>query len=191
MQKADAMSTASLRTATVIVVDPNHEDYADLLTEAHAADVNVRILSTGSAALRYARHCRGGLWLVNTQLPDMSGFDLAQMLLHRCFDLRVFMVGDDYDVEEELQTLATGLSMYVCKPLAASWIAQWGLPRLASGRNREPLIVSAFQAEMEGVGAAAVAADRGQHKEGDFVPENDELPTILPFPRRNRRRPAA
>jgi DNA-binding response OmpR family regulator len=174
----------------VIVVDPNHEDYADLLAAAHAAGLNIRILSTASAALRYARRCRGGLWIVNTQLPDMNGFDLAQMLLHRFFDLRVFMVGDDYDVEEELQTLALGLSMYVCKPLTAEWISQWGLRRLASGRNREPLVVSAFQTEMEGIGAE-VAADRSQHEEETLVADNDEPPTILPFPRRNRRRPAA
>ena len=80
LQGNHAMSTVSLPSATVVIVDSNPADYDALLSAAESSGLNVHFLSSGHDALYFARRWQAGLWLINTCLSDMSGFDVAQRL---------------------------------------------------------------------------------------------------------------
>jgi DNA-binding response OmpR family regulator len=155
------MSTASLHQTTVVVVDRNPADYDALLGAADEPRMNLHFLVKGNDALRLARKWAVDLWVINATLADMSGFDLAQMLRRSHLGARVFIVDDEYRVENELQTLSLGLSMYVCKPVEPAWICATAQPRVVPAP--EP--------------AAAAAGD--------------EAPVILPMFLQPHRRPAA
>ena len=116
------MNTESLPSTTLAVADANASDYDAILSAAEATGLTVCFLPTGNDAMHFARRLQAGLWLVNTCLPDMSGFDLAQWLRQSRRRLRVFMIGDEYRLDDELQTLTLGLTKYVCKPVEPSWL---------------------------------------------------------------------
>ena len=122
------MNATSSRPFTVAVVDPNSTDYDSLLSSAEGSQLNIHFLSRGTDAIRFGQGWLVNLWLIATDLPDMSGFDLAQMLRHRKPGVRIFIVGNEYDVEDEIETLSLGLTKYLCKPLDDSWINCWGQP---------------------------------------------------------------
>ena len=183
------MSTVS-RPATIGIVDSDAATYDGLLCGLDGSEVNVCFLSNGNDALRFARRWGVGLWLINTRLPDMNGFDLAQMLRRGRPGVRVFMVGDAYSVDEELQTMTLGLVKYLCKPVDASWILQWGQPSLAAARNTT---LSAFMAVPPQPAAASAAGISGllDDELDSFSTDADESPMILPFKTQPQRRPAA
>jgi DNA-binding response OmpR family regulator len=106
---------------TVAIVDPRTSDYDALLPAAQSANLRVCLLPTGNDALHLARRLNVDRWLINTCLPDMNGFDLAEMLRGTRRRACVFMIGDDYRLDEEVQTLTLGLSKYVCKPVDPLW----------------------------------------------------------------------
>lgn len=116
------------RLATV-VVDPEPADFADLL-RAHALlrpEAFWCIFTSGRAALRHLPRCVGGLqthrrlYLVNVNLPDMSGLDLARMLPDHAGRGTVVLVGDVYREEEELAARQCGVPLYLCKPVGSAW----------------------------------------------------------------------
>jgi CheY-like chemotaxis protein len=113
------MAEPSLRVA---VVDSTPQDYHGLLAAAARPGVSVHFLSSGNDSLRFSRRVPTVVWLVNTSLPDMSGFDLADMLRSIRPSALVFMIGDAYSLDDEMQALTLGLAKYLCKPLEPSWI---------------------------------------------------------------------
>ena len=82
--------------------------------------------------MRLVRRLDVDLWIVNAALPDMSGFDLAHLLRRSQRGARVFLIDNEYQIENELRALSLGLSKYLCKPLDPAWICGWALPRFAS-----------------------------------------------------------
>ena len=183
------MSTVS-RPATIGIVDSDPSAYDDLLAAVDGSELRVCFLSAGNEALRIARRSSVGLWIINTRLPDMSGFDLAEMLRRGKPGVRVFMVSDAYSVDEELQTLTLGLVKYLCKPVDPSWILEWGRPSVAAARDYQMSALAAEQLEPIRAAATTIGmlpSDRGRHSKKHV----EKLPVILPFGTKPQRRPAA
>ena len=100
----------------------------------------------------------------------MSGFDLAQMLRHRKPGVRIFIVGNEYDVEDEIETLSLGLTKYLCKPLDDSWINCWGQPQLVAAESSGDVSLPFFGGDISGSAADEAiqgdrVADRGRHRD--------------------------
>ena len=104
----------------IVVVDPKQSDYDCLLPVAAAGSCEIRFFATGRTALRQRREMRGDLVIVNVELPDLSGFDLVEMLRPFPKGAAVFLVADRYAVEDEVRALRLGVSSYLCKPLEGS-----------------------------------------------------------------------
>ncbi len=105
-----------------MIVDPTPQDYGDLLAAVDAPGVSIHFLLSSNEALRFAKRHPAGLWVINTRLTDISGFDLAQMLRSVRPSALVFMIGNEYRLDDEMQALTLGLAKYLCKPLEPSWI---------------------------------------------------------------------
>ena len=116
------MNSTSKPSVRVVIVDSVPQDYEALLAAAGTPGVSIHFLSSGRDALRFARRFESGLWVINTELPDMTGFDLATMLRSIRRSALVFIIGDEYRLDDELQALTLGLAKYLCKPLEPSWV---------------------------------------------------------------------
>jgi CheY-like chemotaxis protein len=105
-------------TTTVAIVDPRPADY--LLPQGEEPrDVGWRLLTTACKALQLARKESVDLWVLNTVLPDMSGFDLCAML-RNCWPRSViYVVTDDYSAAEERTARISGATLFACKTLFA------------------------------------------------------------------------
>jgi DNA-binding response OmpR family regulator len=80
------------------------------------------MLGTGRAALRAARELDPDLWIINTELPDMNGTDLYEMLSERLEHVPVVLVANDYCADQELQARRVGAPIFACKPLDPDWL---------------------------------------------------------------------
>ncbi|NDC52864.1 MAG: hypothetical protein EBZ74_00905 [Planctomycetia bacterium] len=132
-------SLRSLGIQEIVIVDPACDRYADFVQAARAGEVGLHFCSDGRSAIRMARRFRADVWLVSTELSDMSGFDLLEMLvphvvhgevdpmlsgarisldrLGRGPRSAIFMVADDYRLEDEQRTLASGVAGYLVRPI--------------------------------------------------------------------------
>ena len=126
----------------VVIVDPNPGDYAHFFDGVERAsrdasgEIQVpahddqpasrfRFVSSAREALRVVPENSDVLWIINTHLPDLTGFDLYSMLADRLHDVPVWLVGDEYDTSEELEAYTTSAAMYACKPVAQTWLNEW------------------------------------------------------------------
>jgi DNA-binding response OmpR family regulator len=107
----------------VVVVDPRHSDYAHLWDSAKSSDLSLRLLTTGRAALRAARELNPDLWIINTELPDMDGTDLFEMLSDQLDHVPVVLVANSYCPTTEMQVRRVGAPIFACKPLDPAWLA--------------------------------------------------------------------
>ena len=107
----------------VMVIDPRPQDYLHLAAESAAAGLLFQFATSGSDALKLWRTAARSIWLVNINLPDGSGCDLAAAIRARDPHSVVYLVGDEYDAAEELQARMVGGAMYVCKPAEAAWLS--------------------------------------------------------------------
>jgi DNA-binding response OmpR family regulator len=140
-------SVASLRDVgirEIVVVDGNCEPYADFVQAAQAGEVGLHFCVDGRSAVRLARRFRADVWLVATELADMSGFDLLEMLSPHVLQGSVdpllsgsrvsldrighgmrsgiFLVSDSYSVEDEQRALMSGVSGYLVRPVTVDVI---------------------------------------------------------------------
>lgn len=99
----------------VFVVDAFPSDYAKLVREF--GDVELVFFNTGREALRSNPEIAPTMWVVNTQLPDMSGTDLQAMLRARGCSSPIALIGDEYRIEDELNARSAGAALYFVKPL--------------------------------------------------------------------------
>ena len=143
----------SLREAgihEIVIVDSSCDRYADFVEAAQAGEVGLHFCVDGRSAIRLARRFRADAWLVSTELPDMSGFDLLSMLspsilqgevdplmegsrvsLDRVGEgMRpgVFLVSDNYSLEEEQRSLASGVAGYLVRPVTVDVIRSTRAP---------------------------------------------------------------
>lgn len=142
-----AVDVAELRAAgieEIVVVDSSLDRYEDFVLAAQAGEVGVHFCVDGRSAIRLARRFRADVWLVSSDLPDMSGFDLLSMLaphvlqgsvdpnldgsaisldrLHASMRSGVFVVSDVYSLEEEQRALASGIAGYLVRPVTIDLI---------------------------------------------------------------------
>jgi DNA-binding response OmpR family regulator len=111
-------------TAGGVVVDAQQFEY-EALARAMRSDAGALwFLANGREALRLAAVERPSLWLIGVELPDMSGFDLLEMLGDRVRNAAVCLIGQRYSVDEEQQARQSGATMYVCKPLDSPWVLE-------------------------------------------------------------------
>ncbi len=123
----------------IVIVDPACDRYGDFVQAARGGEVGLHFCSDGRSAVRMARRFRADVWLVSTELADMSGFDLLEMLLphvtHGDVDpmlsgapislgrlgegarSAIFMVAEDYRIEDEQRTLVSGVAGYLVRPI--------------------------------------------------------------------------
>lgn len=140
----DGSSSAppSLRDAgiqEIVIVDATCDRYADFVEAAQAGEVGLHFCADGRSAIRLARRFRADAWLVSTDLPDMSGFDLLSMLSPSILQGEVdplmegsrvsldkvgegmrpgvFLVSDTYSLEEEQRSLTSGVAGYLVRPV--------------------------------------------------------------------------
>jgi DNA-binding response OmpR family regulator len=107
----------------IMVVDPCPNDYEPLVAAGEANGVHFTFLSTGEQAVRSRGPPSGALaWMINMQLPCLTGLELYELMRSRLANVPVLMVDDQYDAERELSVLTTGRLHYMCKPLEPSWI---------------------------------------------------------------------
>ncbi len=141
----------------IVIVDSACDKYADFIAAAEAGEVGLHFCVDGQSAVRLARRFRADLWLVAGELPDMSGFDLLDILMpyvsqgavdpllggaHISLDhlgegMRsgVFMVSDSYRLEDEQRSLASAAAGYLVGPVT--------IDMLRTGRRRQPTHASA------------------------------------------------
>lgn len=106
----------------VVVADKKLDEYGPLVVELSERGVRVGLFSTGEEALRAASGNAATLWVVNVNLPDMTGVSLLKLVRRRLPRSTVFLVGDEYSAEDELAARAAGATAYVCKPPSAAWL---------------------------------------------------------------------
>ena len=107
----------------IVVVDAHPNDYD---TIAHSPEFNhceFQFHRDGRSALRDDDREYPELCVINMNLPDMSGLDLYEMVNERWPGVPVYMVGDDYRPEDEVQARISGATFYFCKPLQCEWLA--------------------------------------------------------------------
>lgn len=104
-----------------VVVDAQPADYVCLAPLVRAGRMDCRLVVSGAAALRIAPAVDAALWTINTELPDMSGFELMEMMRDNLVDPSIVLVGDRYEVEDEMRCRQAGATLYFCKPLQPSW----------------------------------------------------------------------
>src|SRR5262245_51020380 len=107
----------------VFVVDPHPEDYVRLLANSAPGGRLFQFVNTGSDALKLQRNGDRSIWLVNIDLPDGSGCDVAAAIRARDPHAVVYLVGDVHDPAQELKALMVGGAMYVCKPADDAWLS--------------------------------------------------------------------
>jgi DNA-binding response OmpR family regulator len=105
-----------------MVVDPNEGDYRQLLMHAESLGVHFRFTHTGAEALACRTLDKIAAWLINIQLPDMTGLELYHFLSQRQTQAPVLIVDNQYAEDREVTVLATGRLHYLCKPVNAYWI---------------------------------------------------------------------
>ena len=138
--------SASQRAARheIVIVDADCDRYGDFVEAAQRGEIGLHFCVDGRSAVRLARRFRADCWLVASELPDMSGFDLLEMLsphvLHGSVDpllggasislnrlgqgLRsgIFVVADTYSIEEEQRSLISGVAGYLVRPITLAMI---------------------------------------------------------------------
>ena len=135
---APPMHASSVRE--IVIVDSSCDRYGDFVEAAQAGRISLHFCIDGRSAVRLARRFRADAWLVSTELPDMSGFDLLEMLSPHVLQGEVdpllggsrisldrvgeksarsaiFVAADAYRLEEEQRALACGVSGYLVRPV--------------------------------------------------------------------------
>lgn len=133
------------RVREIVIVDPRCDRYAPFVTAATHGDIGLHFCSDAQSALRLARRFRADVWLVSTALADIDGFDLLPLLAEQVSQSEVdpllaghrrslgcvgqarhsgiFMVSEEYSIEEEQQALAAGIAGCLVHPVATELVA--------------------------------------------------------------------
>ena len=109
-------------TAKIFVVDARPRDYADVVGKSVYDSVQFQFFGNGRDALGNISDDEPEMWVVNMNLPDMSGTDLQQMLRSPGSSAPILLVGDHYRVEDEMDARSSGATMYFAKPLQREWL---------------------------------------------------------------------
>jgi DNA-binding response OmpR family regulator len=120
----------------LVVVDAKLQDYEPLLSELSTLELRVRLFATAEDALQITGARGAMLWLINVQLPDMSGIGLLALIRRRLPHSRIVIASDVYSADDELAARCAGATAYVCKPPSMAWLNAYQTHcRDAAGRN--------------------------------------------------------
>ncbi len=132
------MESYSRELCDLVVVDSLLQDYRSLMDDLAGWRERCHLFSTGSEAMRGTNASTSSLWLINSQLPDISGIDLLSLVRQRVPRTRVFLVGDHYCPQEESAARAAGATAYLCKPPTSAWLDNW-VHAVRAGPSHSPL----------------------------------------------------
>lgn len=107
----------------VVVVDAYPHDYDDLADQISRADTEIVFVQSGQEALTACLTHMPAMWIVNMDLPDMSGIDLQTMLRDRGCRSPIALVGDRYSVTQEIDARTAGADIYLAKPVHPQVVA--------------------------------------------------------------------
>ena len=113
------------RQTNVCVVDPRTDDYSLWRDAAETHGLQLTFLATADEALRHSRTQAVDLWVVNTELAGLSGFELCGMLKARSAHTAVYLVADAHSPATERAAWASRATVYTCKPAHADLLEQW------------------------------------------------------------------
>jgi PleD family two-component response regulator len=99
----------------VVVVDSHPPDYHDLASLAAEYRWHLHFLTSARAAIMFIHRSRAALWIINSVLPDMSGFLLHDTLKDTIADASVLIVADSYSADDERRACQAGAMLYLCK----------------------------------------------------------------------------
>lgn len=148
---------------SVVVVDPRFDIYGELVAAARAGTLDVHLRSTGAEAIRLNRNLTVDAWLIATELDDMSGHDLVELLKGEATPGKVAMVLDTPDGRRGIlaasEAAEAGADGSVPKPISLADLQRLlGIPveeraRVFGGDvARKPFVTLPV-----GVGAAVIA----------------------------------
>lgn len=120
----------------IVIVAPSCDNFADFVRAARAGEIGLHFCVNGQSALRLFRRFPAAAWIVAAELPDMSGHDLVDMFQaharagtalrggsRSCRDraaeslhAAIFIVADDYRLEDEQRALAAGVAGFFVQP---------------------------------------------------------------------------
>ncbi len=123
----------------IVVTDARPKDYRNLAQLAGEYGWHVHLLTSGRAAIQFARPNSADLWMVNVRLPEMSGFDLLEILRDRVPGVPVFLVADEYHSDDERRACGCGAALYLCKDAARTIDCKPILERLMVNDAPQPL----------------------------------------------------
>jgi DNA-binding response OmpR family regulator len=116
------MAQSTGTSQLIVVVDPQPDDYTVVTPWAEENNIQCDFVVSGLLALRVTRDRKPALWMVNVELPDMTGFDLLEMITDMLSGPLVVLVANEYRSEDELRSAEVGASLYISKPLERSWL---------------------------------------------------------------------
>jgi CheY-like chemotaxis protein len=120
---------SGIRTPTLCVVAPEGEDRERWQSLAQAQGASLHVVAGAEAALRLCRGATVDLWVINTELPGLSGFELSSMLKARPGDAATYLFADEYSPEAERAAWRARATWFGCKTLCVraveSWLANW------------------------------------------------------------------
>jgi DNA-binding response OmpR family regulator len=91
------MHADSLDMPSVVVVDSKFDAYGALVASARRGRLQLHLRSSGAEALRLNRRITVDAWLVASDLDDMSGHDLVELLKGDASGSPVAMIVDSPD----------------------------------------------------------------------------------------------
>lgn len=84
--------------------------------------LHFRLELDGRAALRMDPTEFIDVWMINVRLPDMTGFDLHEMLVERLDSAFVALIDEQYSDQRERRARSSGAKLYLCKPAQIWWL---------------------------------------------------------------------
>jgi CheY-like chemotaxis protein len=144
-------------TPNVVVVDPQFDAYRELAASARSGRIGLHFRSSGSQAMKLARHLDIDAWLVAAELDDMAGHDFVELLGALRGDAKVAMIGAGLAASRSANE--AGADMLVSQPITVADLEELlGLP--VEERNRRLAakgFAGSWAALPVSVGAAVVA----------------------------------
>ena len=108
---------------TICIVDPHSVGYQSWGEATDLQDVRVEIVPSAEAALRLAQTMAIDLWVIDVDLPGLSGIELCSMLKARSNRTLVCLVSEHFSAEDERAAWAARPTLIACKPGHFDWLS--------------------------------------------------------------------
>lgn len=128
-RQAGQLRRPATHIPTVCVVDPKADDYRGWLAFSEGNGVLLQIVASAEEALRLARTTAIDLWVINTELPGLSGYELCSMLKDRQPSAAIYLMANEYTPAVERQALRHRATLFGCRGGHIEWLRQWLLQR--------------------------------------------------------------